>query len=341
METIFYTGIDQHKQNSVFATTDADGTIVKEAKLKNNPSLIQNYFLSLPGRHVAVVESTSGWYWMNDLLQQQGIDLKLAHAKYLKAISYAKVKTDKVDAATLAHLLRVGMVPEAHKIDSTLRGQRDTLRTRLHLVEKRTAAMNSVHRLLEKFNCHSVEHLPELYHLQASCHIEQLEVLEAQTKTLEKSLNQLLVPNADIQRLLWIPGIGRINAFTVYLEIGEIERFESVKKFHSYCRLVPGSHNSAGKQKHQRSKDGNRYLKLAFSHATVRAIQYYPEIRSFYQRTCRRKNKMIARALVAKEIAKIVYFVLRKHEPFNGSFKGHMLERTKVQQWPRLASPAA
>ena len=341
MENVFCTGIDQHKRTSVFATADADGNIVKEAKLKNNPALIRGYFRELPGRHIAVVESTSGWYWMSDLLQPEGIELKLAHAKYLKAISYAKVKTDKVDAQTLAQLLRVGMIPEAHKISSALRDQRDTLRTRLRLVEKHSSALNSVHRLLEKFNCASVDELPELYQLQASCHLEQAETLEAQIKLLERALNDVLIPNADIQRLLWIPGIGRLNAFTLYLEVDGIERFGSIKRFHSYCRLVPGSHNSAGKVKHQRSKDGNRYLKLAFSHAAVRAIQYYPEIRRFYQSRLRRKNKMIARALVAKEIARIVYHVLRTREPYDGKFKGEILERTKVRQWPRLASPAA
>jgi len=109
MEKILYTGIDQHRRTSVFATADRDGNIVKQEKLKNNPALIRSYFREIPGPHVAVVESTSGWYWMSDLLQQEGIELKLAHAKYLKAISYAKVKTDKVDAMTLAQLLRVGM----------------------------------------------------------------------------------------------------------------------------------------------------------------------------------------------------------------------------------------
>ena len=117
----------------------------------------------------------------------------------------------------------------------------------------------------------------------------------------------------------------------MYLEVDGVERFGSVERFHSYCRLVPGSSNSAGKQKHKRSKDGNRYLKLAFSHATVRAIQYYPEIRSFYQSRLRKKNKMIARALVATEIARIVYFTLHTREPYDGKFKGEILERTKIR----------
>lgn len=56
------------------------------------------------------------WYWVRDLLVPQGIDPWLGHAKYLKATSYAKVKTDAVNAATLAQLLRADLIPEAHMI---------------------------------------------------------------------------------------------------------------------------------------------------------------------------------------------------------------------------------
>ncbi len=55
----------------------------------------------------------------------------------------------------------------------------------------------------------------------------------------------------------------------------------------------------------------------------------------------RRKPIKIARTLVALEIARIVYHVLSTGENFNGSFKNKPLGRTKQQQWPRLASPAA
>lgn len=114
----------------------------------------------------------------------------------------------------------------------------------------------------------------------------------------------------------------------------------TVRQFHSYGRLVPGSANSAGKTKHQRAKDGNRYLKMAFHFAAIRAIQYFVEIRAEYQRLQRRKGKPIARALIAKEIATIVYAMLSQEDPFNGTFRGHHLTRTKRCTWPRLAGPS-
>lgn len=148
-----------------------------------------------------------------------------------------------------------------------------------------------------------------------------------------------LIPTPDIQRLVWIPGIGKIVAFTLVLEVDDIHRFPSVKDFVSYCRRVPGAGNSGGKSRHKRTKDGNRYLTIAFSHAAVRAIQYCPEMRAFYQRLARRKPRPVARALVAKELARIVYVVLTREEPCNHTFKGQSLSTTKATQWPRLASP--
>lgn len=153
-------------------------------------------------------------------------------------------------------------------------------------------------------------------------------------------LNPLLIPTPEIQRLLYIPGVGRIVAVTIRLEVDGIARFPTARDFVSYCWLVPGASKSGGRTKHRRTKDGNRYLKLAFSHAAVRAIQYFPEIRAFYRQMARRKQPIIARALVAKELARIVYYVMTKEEAFNGTFKGKILSRTKQPRWPRLANPA-
>lgn len=338
---MLHTGIDLHKRTCVLATVDDDGERVAEAELRCHRPALVRYFAALPGPHAATVEATSGWYWLADLLATEGVTLSLAHAKFLKAIAYAKVKTDAVDARTLAQLLRVGLIPEAHMIAPELRPLRDVMRTRLRLTQKEVGARNSIERLFEKYNVRSVADLPELAQLQAACHQEQVELLRSQIRTLEKSLHPHLVPDPDVQRLLTIPGIGKIGAFTLVLEIDGIERFPTERHFFSYCRLVPGAANSAGRDRHRRSKDGNKYLKIVFTNAAVRAIQYYPEIRDWYARKARRKNRPIARALVAKEIARIVYHVLSKQEDFNHRFKGTALQRRKQTRWPRRSSPGS
>lgn len=338
---MFYSGIDQHKHTSVITTLTAAGEQVAQVTLPNHRPVLTHYFRQFPGPHQAVVEATGRWYWLRDLLVPAGIDLQLAHAKLLKAIAYAKVKTDAVDSVTLAQLLRVGLIPAAHMISEALRGPRDVLRTRLLLVERRTRCENSMGGLLEKFNVERVEQLPPLYQVQARAHAAQAALLDTQIHELEHAVQGELLDTPAVQRLLWIPGIGRILAFTLYLEIDDIQRFPTVKHFWSYGRLVPGAADSGGRQRHRASKDGNRYLKLAFGHAAVRAVQYYPEIRQWYQRWKRQKPVRVARALVAKELAHSVYVVLKEGVDFHQQFKGTPLTTRKQASWPRRASPSA
>jgi hypothetical protein len=61
----------------------------------------------------------------------------------------------------------------------------------------------------------------------------------------------------------------------------------------------------------------------------------------FEQKKARKKNRFVARAITAKEIARIVYHVLKEQTDFNAQFKGVPLSRTKQSQWPRRASPTA
>lgn len=345
---MWYSGIDQHKAFCLITTYGGEGARVKQARVPSTPLALQQYFAAFPGPHQAVVEYTGGWYWLADTLGTLSVELVLAHATRVKAIAAAKVKTDQVDSETLALLLRAELIPRAHMIRREARAPRDLMRTRLRVVEKVVSAQNSIDRLLEKFHLDDVAQLDDpLYQLQAGCHAAQIQLLSEQVRTLERALYPHLIPNAEVQRLLWIPGLGKVNAFTIYTDIiytdiDGISRFPSERQFFSYCRLVPGAANSAGRTRHRSgSKAGNRYLKLAFSHAGIRAVQYYPEIRTFFKAKARKKPIRIARTLVALELARIVYQVLSKHEDFNGRFKGRPLSRRKHAQWPRRASPPA
>lgn len=338
---MLHSGIDLHKRTVVLSTIDADGQRVDEAQLPTTRVAVRRYFAAHPGPHRAVVESTATWYWLRDLLVELGVDLKLGHSKYIKAISYAKVKTDAVDAHTLAQLLRNDLIPEGHMISAAHREERDLLRARLRLVSQQVRCRLIVEGLLAQYNVTDVGALPELVQWRVEMLAQQRALVATHIKRIEQALVPRLVPTPEAQRLLYIPGIGKIVAFTVLLEIDDIARFPTVKDVVSYCRLVPAAKNSGGKVRQQRSKDGNKYLKLAFHHAAVRAIQYFPEIQRFYRSTARRKPKAVARALVAKELARAAYFVLTRQEAFNGTFKGQPLSRTKTPKWPRLANPPA
>jgi transposase len=338
---MYYSGIDQHKRDCLITTYDDAGHRVKQQRVPNTRDRLRRYFTAFSGPHRAVVESTGFWYWLADLLEDLGVELTLAHATRLKAIAAAKVKTDRLDSDLLAQLLRADLIPAAHRIAREARGPRDLLRLRVRLVQKRTSCLNRLERVREKFHVTRRDQLDPWYRHQVDVYDTQVAFVTQQIHEVEVALHPHLIPNADVQRLLWIPGIGKVNALTIWTEIDGIGRFPSEKQFLSYCRLVPGADNSGGRTRQRPgAKQGNRYLKLAFSHASVRAIQYFPVIKTFYQKQRRRKPVVVARAIVAAELARIVYQVLTRQEAFNGTFRGVPLQRTKTRQWPRLANPA-
>lgn len=338
---MYYTGIDLHKFTSFLTTVDSLGKIIKQQNIKNVEHNFVQYFNSIPGEHKTTVESTMTWYWLDDLLNSLNIPLVLAHAKFVKAIAYAKVKTDKVDSHILAQLLRMDFIPQAYKISNHNRSLRDALRARLKLVQRHTSITNSMQLLLAKYNLSSSSELFGIAKYQFDQLSELEELLKVQILDLEKQLYPDLIPNQDTQRLLWIPGIGKLNAFNIVLEVDDINRFHDVRNFYSYCRLAPSARNSAGKQKQRSSKDGNKYLKIVFSDAAIHAVQYYPIIRKHHASLLRKKNKQVAKTIIAKEIANIVFNVLKYKTNFNNKFKGIDLEHTKSLQWPRVVSPYA
>lgn len=350
---MLYSGIDLHRRSIVVCTVDEKGTIVNRQSMKARPELVTAYVQQWPAQqHRAVVESTTGWYWLCDLLRSLDVDMVLAHAKYLKAISYAKVKTDAVDAETLAQLLRMGYIPEAYQLEPKYRAMRDLLRQRMVMEHKRTNIIQRMSSILAQFNVVQIAVSPSVpafatflercalpleYRMTLLMYHQQCLQATEHRKQLEKYFKAKLRPTPTVQLLMSIPGIGDITGAIIAMETGSISRFANHKHYESYCRLVPGSKDSGGKHAHRSgSKDGNKYLKYAFTESAIKAMMYYPEIKAFAARLEERSSKAIARTVVAKELAKIVYYVLTRKQEFK-TFKGITIE--KLRDWPRARKP--
>lgn len=350
---MYYTGIDLHRRSIVVCTVDEQGIVLDRRTMKACPELVTAYFSRWPAAdHQAVVECTSGWYWVCDLLHALGVTILLAHAKYLKAISYAKVKTDAVDAETLAQLLRMGYIPEAYQLPPEYRAMRDLLRQRMVMEHKRTNIIQRISSILAQFNTPPLTAspsapafatflqqcgLPLEYRMTLLMYHQQCLQATDHRKQLEKYFKTKLRPTPAVQLLMSIPGIGEITGSIIAMETGDIGRFADAKHYCSYCRLVPGSKDSGGKHLHRSgSKDGNKYLKYAFTEAAIKAMMYYPDIKQFADTLQQRSTKAIARTVVAKELAKISYYVLTRHQEFR-TFKGITIE--KLRDWPRARKP--
>lgn len=352
---MIHVGIDLHFTNMVNSAINDNGEQIWAGKLPSRRQSLETFFDQFNEPVQAVVECTSFWYWVADWCQQNHIPLKLAHAKMLKAISYAKVKTDKVDARTLAELLRAGLIPEAHMQMGGQRDLRELTRARLRMVHRRERLQSSLWNLAAKYNVniHDVEsawrypdqlgkwlqpRLPQVSWLEAELLLEQILQLQRHIRRVEQTIEGQAEFTCELERLLAVPGIGLVSGWTILAEVGDILRFPTHKKFVSYCRLVPGSKNSNRTRRHKSgNKDGNKYLRMAFGQAAISAYSQYGPVKRFYNKIKRRSGKKIARTVVAKELAKIVWHMLTRDQEYKG-FKGHSTRVVGKPGWPQPIS---
>jgi len=146
-----YLGLDVHKVRTQYCLVDKDGCIVQEGSIATEDvaTLVER-----PGMAV-VLEATGHWCAAYDGLVAAGAEVKLAHPARVKAIASARVKTDKIDARILAHLLRADLIPEAWAPPQGVRDLRDLVRLRWGFISDQTAAKNRIHALLTRdgFRC--------------------------------------------------------------------------------------------------------------------------------------------------------------------------------------------
>jgi transposase len=118
--------------------------------LQNNSSAFQDFFGDSSEPTRAVLEAGRNWDVIYDLLESIGLQPVLANPLKTRAIAESKIKTDTIDATTLADLLRADLIPEVHVPSVDVRAQKNLLRQRMWLVGLRTMAKNHIHHILDR-----------------------------------------------------------------------------------------------------------------------------------------------------------------------------------------------
>jgi len=140
-----YAGIDLHSNNSHIGIIDESDRRLYKKKLGNNLDQIllalDPYKKDLAG---VVVESTFNWYWLVDGLMENGYKLHLANPSAIQQYEGLKYTDDTYDSFWLAHMLRLGILPEGYIYLKEARPMRDLLRKRAQLVRHRTSHILSV-----------------------------------------------------------------------------------------------------------------------------------------------------------------------------------------------------
>ena len=163
-----YIGLDIHRKFIRACVMDQAGTVADQLRLElDDPDRLVEFFNGFhPESTEVVMEATVGWMWLADVLEGMGLNVHLAHMRGVRVIAESRCKsptrhsrygdgaTDKIDARTLAHLLRTNYLPEAYLAPAPVRDERMVLRHRQGLISWRVSAKNKVHAILMRYNIH-------------------------------------------------------------------------------------------------------------------------------------------------------------------------------------------
>ncbi|WP_419658271.1 transposase, IS116/IS110/IS902 family [Desulfosarcina variabilis str. Montpellier] len=331
-----YAGIDLHSSNSFIGVINQNDETLHSRRHNNNLKeilkVLRKYKKSLQG---VVVESTYNWYWLVDGLLEQGYKVHLANPAAIQQYKGLKNRDDKYDAFWLAHLLRLGILPQGYIYPKSLRPIRDLFRRRIMFVKQRTAQILSLQSMIARnkgveqsasaiarFRDDFINQMFDSPHLVSTARhqMETIRFLDNQIKEIEAEIEGIVEIDNAYQNLLTITGIGRILATTIMLEVGDIHRFKNVGNYSSYCRCVKAQSTSNGKKKgNNNRKNGNRYLAWAYVEAANHNKRNCPRARKFVERKTAEKNYTVAIKALANKLSKASYFIMRDQTTYDPS----------------------
>lgn len=331
---MLFCGIDLHSNNSFIVVLDENDNVLYSRRHANS---LEDICVALgPFKSKldsVVVESTFNWYWLVDGLQDEGYKVHLANTTAIKQYDGLKYRGDESDARQLAHILRLGLLPTGYIMPKEMRGIRDLARKRMQLVQQRTVQILSIETQMDqqhgahlrsdrikKLTDDDIDamNLGVMETVAMKANLSVMHMLNAQIEVIEKILKRECGNHPAFNLIKTISGIGEVLASVILLETGEIERFNDVGNYASYCRCVGSMYMSNDKKKGEGNiKNGNRFLAWAYVEAAHYAVRYCDAAKRFYQRKKAKRNGVVATKAVAHKLARACYHMMKTGEEFN------------------------
>jgi transposase len=311
-----YVGIDVHRKRSQVAVVTEDGKVQLNKNTVNGTEPLLRLIGDLPAGTPVAFEAAFGWGWLLRLLEDYGFDPHLVHPLLCKAIASARLKNDKVDAATLAQLLRADLLPEAWIAPAEVRQLRALLRHRASLVRLGTQQRNRIHAVVADFGYdRSGSYLSgpgrgwlaglDLPAVSREVVADCLAVIDGLAPVIDRIDGELRArAKADprVKTLTTLPGVGQFTALVMLAEIGDISRFPSARKLASWAGLTPTVRGSDRTVRHGHiSKQGSAWLRWVLNQAAQTAKRS-PEFAASYAAIAKRRGKKIATIAIARKL---------------------------------------
>lgn len=337
MRTI-YVGMDIHKNFIQAAAMSDQGTILKEQKFKTTDTEIKRFIQSLNTQKIhAAIESTCTWYHVYQALDALGVQTTLVNVRRTKVIAESKIKTDALDAKSIAHCLRTGFIATAYIPSKQIMEQRGLLRHRQAIRKELTRYKNKIHAILLMNGIHhpftdvfgvggmqflKTVKLPDSARYTLNSYLHIVETLTHEKTQITKKIETLSKNNQQAMLLTSIPGVSYYSAMTILTEIGDITRFPSPKKLCNYAGLVPRTIQSGNHLYHGPIlKECNQHLKWILNQDVHVHIRHCPNspITRLYHRIAQKKGANKATIAASRKLLTCIWHMLMKNEMFKYS----------------------
>jgi transposase len=238
------------------------------------------------------------------------------------------LKDDRVDARTLAQLLRADLLPEAWIAPVEVRQLRALLRHRVALMRLRTMAKNRIHAVLADAGLDRAEgalwtgpgrawlaaaELSPVARLVVEDYLRLIDELADPVAAVEAQIAARAKPDPRIKILMTLPGVGQLTAMTVLAEIGDITRFPTARKLCAWAGLTPTVRNSDRKVRHGHiTKQGSVWVRWILAEAAQRAKRD-PAFAATYAAIAHRRGRGIATVAIARKLLARAFHLLTEH----------------------------
>jgi transposase len=328
---MLYVGLDVHKEFCQACVIDESGRALSNERFSSTNEELDR-FLGRFQDAKFVLESTGIWEFIYEGIEKRGFEAVLAHPLKVRAIAEARVKTDKVDAETLAQLLRADLIPRSWIPPKDIRDLRQLVRQRAYLVRDAARFKNRIHaeilrrgvrrpeNLRTPFSQKSVRWMRSLSIPTVTSCLNCLESVQAQVQEINAQLLVEFEKRPDAQLISTVPGIGFYGALLMLAEIDDVRRFCHPEKLCAYAGLVPTVSQSASSVKYGSiSKDGSAYLRWILTESVHVHTRYEPgsQLSRFHARLAKRRGRRVATVATSRKLLRIIYWMLVRHEPFH------------------------
>ncbi len=328
-----HVGVDLHQRFCYLTAVDARGKLVRQGQVVNEGAALRSWLGSLPGPRQVVVEASGFWPAFARAVSPELERLVMVHPQRVKAIAAAKLKNDRVDSETLAHLSRCDLLPAAWMADEQTQQLRLRVRLRITLGRQRARAKNQLQAVLhqEGFKKPVTDvfgkrgrawlkglELSAAGRLVVDTWLREVDHLDVELGTQTEELERLAGADARARLLETVPGIGAYAAMVILAELGDVARFENKQALASYAGLTPVVRESAGKRKRGGiTHQGSNTLRWIMLQVAQVAARYSPGAGRYYAGLRQRKPAQVARIALARKLLTVVWALLRHGECFD------------------------